>query len=443
MTEPACYLCCRALSSLQFRCENHQPARLFCSENHLNLHKPGQGECKASLSSLLSSLLVAAADCLPWSIEASPQYGRYLVASRDIQPGEEVLQEEALCWGPQHAATASLCLECLDQVGEEEEEVCGSCGYPLCGRHGESGSHPTHSLECAVFTRNNHRLGPEDRLDLELHYPLVEMVRCLVLMETSQEVSSTLAMLMDHGEERRAEPEKYLEPYRDLITQLVTGLKLGAEEEILKIIGYFDVNSLAVRSDQGSYAGRGLYPVASLMSHDCVCNTRNIITGRALQCRATVFIPAGSSITTHYVSPLLDITARRARLREKWFFDCSCARCEDTTGTDLGTFLSALRCPACTAGFSLPVLSEAPAQFRCEVCRHSLPAAQALHTIKMWEPLIQVSSLSFRASVASLLVFFSGDGNFPDHRAGGEETSDWSIRKYFPSNPLHCSRPQA
>ena len=115
---------------------------------------------------------------------------------------------------------------------------------------------------------------------------------------------------------------------------------------------------------------------------------------------------AGSSITTHYVSPLLDITARRARLREKWFFDCSCARCEDTTGTDLGTFLSALRCPACTAGFSLPVLSEAPAQFRCEVCRHSLPAAQALHTIKMWEPLIQVSSLSFRASVSSLLGFF-------------------------------------
>ncbi len=29
----------------------------------------------------------------------------------------------------------------------------------------------------------------------------------------------------------------------------------------------------------GPYRGRGIYPVASLMNHCCVCNTRNIITG--------------------------------------------------------------------------------------------------------------------------------------------------------------------
>ena len=374
MTE-SCYLCCRAVPSPQWRCERHETARVFCSENHLRLHRPGQADND---------------DCLPWSIQTSAQYGRYLVASRDIQPGELVLVEAAVSWGPDHHTSRPLCLECLDQV--EQDSACARCGYPLCVRHRDTGRHPTHSLECGVFTRNNHRLGQEDRQDMELHNPAVEMVRCLALMETSQEIRSTLGLLMDHGEERLAESETYIEPYRDLITQLVSDLRLGSEEEIIKIIGYYDINSLAVRSDQGSYAGRGLYPVASLMNHSCVCNTRNIITGRALQSRATTLIPAGSTVTTHYVSPLLDVTTRRARLKEKWFFDCRCERCQDTTGTDLGSFLSALRCQDCTQGFSLP---GSGTEFRCNHCQHSLPEARVQLTIKSWEPIIQVSISSF------------------------------------------------
>jgi len=153
-------------------------------------------------------------------------------------------------------------------------------------------------------------------------------VRCLVLMESSQEIRTKLEMLMDHGKERMAEPGKYIAPYKDLIRKLVRDLKLGTEEEIIKVIGYFDVNSLAVRGDCGSYKGRGIYPLASLVNHSCVTNTRNIMTGRGLECRATVEILAGQTITTHYVSPLLDLPTRRTRLKEKWFFTCRCERCE-------------------------------------------------------------------------------------------------------------------
>ena len=39
-------------------------------------------------------------------------------------------------------------------------------------------------------------------------------------------------------------------------------------------------------------------------------------------------ILAGQTITTHYVSPLLDLPTRRTRLKEKWFFTCRCERCE-------------------------------------------------------------------------------------------------------------------
>ena len=56
------------------------------------------------------------------------------------------------------------------------------------------------------------------------------------------------------------------------------------------------------------------------------------IAGSTLECRACVAIKAGSLVTTHYASPLLDLDTRRQRLREKWFFDCNCFRCWDTTG---------------------------------------------------------------------------------------------------------------
>ena len=211
----------------------------------------------------------------PWRVLSSGEYGRYLVASRDISPGELVLTDQALVWGPQHSATNLLCLECL--VDLTEDFGCQHCGYPLCPQHREV--HPTHEAECEVFRRNGHRLTAEDRQDMDLHYPAVEMVRCLVLMESSQEIRTKLEMLMDHGKERMAEPEKYIAPYKDLIRKLVRDLKLGTEEEIIKVIGYFDVNSLAVRGDCGSYKGRGIYPLASLVNHSCVTNTRNIMTG--------------------------------------------------------------------------------------------------------------------------------------------------------------------
>ena len=66
-------------------------------------------------------------------------------------------------------------------------------------------------------------------------------------METRPETSSLISMLMDHREERISEGEKYIDPYKHIIKKVVEDLQLGSEDEIIKIIGYFDVNSIAVR----------------------------------------------------------------------------------------------------------------------------------------------------------------------------------------------------
>ena len=66
-------------------------------------------------------------------------------------------------------------------------------------------------------------------------------------MESRPEISSLISMLMDHREERMAEEEKYIVPYEDIIKRVVEELQVGSENEIIKIIGYLDVNSIAVR----------------------------------------------------------------------------------------------------------------------------------------------------------------------------------------------------
>ena len=52
---------------------------------------------------------------------------------------------------------------------------------------------------------------------------------------------------MAHDRERRAETELYISPYNRVIRALVTKLGAATEQEVVTMLGYFDVNSIAVR----------------------------------------------------------------------------------------------------------------------------------------------------------------------------------------------------
>ena len=47
-----------------------------------------------------------------------------------------------------------------------------------------------------------------------------------------------------------------------------------------------------------------------------------------VECRANVAISKGEEITDHYVSPLFGTMYRRSHLRDGWYFDCKCPRCQ-------------------------------------------------------------------------------------------------------------------
>ena len=141
---PVCYLCNIEISnedSEQLTCSDHAEVRYFCSQLHMSYHRPGG--CDSG-------------PCLPWSISSSDQYGRYLVASRDIMPGDMVLSETSVCWGPNHELDIVVCVECLTDISEDGQDTwCQMCGAPLCSGHADT--HPTQILECNTLTTSGGR----------------------------------------------------------------------------------------------------------------------------------------------------------------------------------------------------------------------------------------------------------------------------------------------
>jgi len=59
---------------------------------------------------------------------------------------------------------------------------------------------------------------------------------------------------------------------------------------------------------------------------------------------------------------------RRERLRESWYFDCTCRRCKDPT--EFGTYLDAIRCQICSGGHLLPQDPlDSQSQWSCSKCK--------------------------------------------------------------------------
>ena len=165
------------------------------------------------MRSHIFSLYVAAADCLPWSIETSPEYGRYLVASRDIQPGELVLEDRAVVVVP--AGGERLCLECGANTGAE----CPHCGLAVCCEG------PQHQAEC------HYRLSFPSNTSTHL---AVAMVRIINLQQDWRK--DEVMRLMDHLEERQTDQD--WEMMETVVGRLIPALgETTSREEILRMAG--------------------------------------------------------------------------------------------------------------------------------------------------------------------------------------------------------------
>lgn len=126
---------------------------------------------------------------------------------------------------------------------------------------------------------------------------------------------------------------------------------LTTSETVRAILGRDPGNSFGVwqnpPTDESEMFGWAIYPSASFFNHStslhpfipptrvfyslagCVPNVRKERIGRAFSFYTVKDVQAGEELCISYVSTDEGREERRRKLSEKWYFDCSCVKCEN------------------------------------------------------------------------------------------------------------------
>ncbi|XP_032672669.1 uncharacterized protein LOC116844767 [Odontomachus brunneus] len=99
-----------------------------------------------------------------YKVLRNDQVGRYMVTSRELQAGEEVVTEMPFVVGPK-ACTYPLCLACYTPwpPSPDDKPLCSKCGWPVCGEECENLLQHK-DYECQVNATIEHRRKIEESL---------------------------------------------------------------------------------------------------------------------------------------------------------------------------------------------------------------------------------------------------------------------------------------
>lgn len=141
-----------------------------------------------------------------------------------------------------------------------------------------------------------------------------------------------------------------------------------------RVCGLIEVNGMHINLDHGGEIA-AVYPTASLLQHSCVPNCMFTFEQHG-QFRITLLagrdIRRGERLSIMHTHMLWGTAMRQEHLRTNRYFACRCERCADPT--ELGTYLSALRCIAgdeqkTCRGFMLPLDPlDVAAEWCCDTC---------------------------------------------------------------------------
>ncbi|CAH0588795.1 unnamed protein product [Chrysodeixis includens] len=318
-----------------------------------------------------------------YEIRHSSIMGRYLVATRDIRPGEVIVEEPAIAVGP-CSGCGLICLGCYRELDEANLAKCQGCKWPMCSSSCPgSGKYTGHSTyECETLKG----IPPDySKLeDLKDSYQALMPLRCLLLKKADPKKWSALSAMESHNEMRRARGDIWPTNDKNVVQRIKKwGLQFD-DEEIHTVCGILEVNAFEVGGSGAS--ARALYGGAYLLAHDCTPSTTHTDAERAparpLTVRAAVPHRKGDLISLCYAYTLQGTLKRREHIKHSKFFECRCRRCSDPC--ELGTYCSAFRCPRC-AGRVLPAAPLDPAaSWLCvdNGCTYTMTAASVQLLLK-------------------------------------------------------------
>jgi len=293
-----------------------------------------------------------------YTIISKPGVGRCIQAVRDIEPLEVILTDTPAVKGPHHDSVP-VCLQCLRV--HEGDYFCSDCNLPFCSE--ECSEEKEHKKECPILAKL-----AQSSQSLSNVMMSVMGLRLLLLKQDQPDVWQEIDQLIDHVEERSQSTEEWAMFQSLVVNPLKKVLSTDDDELIHRIIGIICVNSVGFDFKKKEIKGRALYPLLSLVSHDCVSNSRYTVSSGdcSVTLRARRKILEGEEITISYIPAIFGQPKRKRHIEEEWYFKCKCTRCVDST--EFGTYISALKCSHCREGLILPESTEGESLWRCRFC---------------------------------------------------------------------------
>ncbi|XP_063829127.1 SET domain-containing protein SmydA-8-like isoform X1 [Ostrinia nubilalis] len=297
-------------------------------------------------------------------VRSSDELGRYLVAARDLSPGDLVLTERPLVFGPKGMPDPEAvmpCVGCYKPVSTEAGERCSKCGWPVCSGNCPGLTDPRHhGAECLILSaRPDCEL--KDMFNYYRHDALLPL-RCVLLQSVDPDKWSKLTEMQSHMECRTPGTEAYDDANEFIVEYLMNNFISKLDEAtkkkhlpnispdlIHKMCGIIDTNALEIRHPEGSEL-LALFTNTCIMEHSCIPNTKHTFAQSVkdknelfrITVKVVVPVQKGNHITTMYSHALWGTQARRQHLKDTKYFACKCQRCSDPT--ELGTYLSAMKC---------------------------------------------------------------------------------------------------
>jgi len=252
------------------------------------------------------------------------EQGRHIVAVRDIEELEVIMEDNPVAVGPLHA-TEPMCLECNSVVGPAEY-LC-DCGFPMCDSYCAKGEN--HRKECLIYRKAGVKVEIKDWDRKGVEYQAIMVLRLLCLDKVSL---MRVLLLCDHVEilteiEKGVYMENVVDFIRDKLKQ-----KMWTRDQILRMVGIIRSNACQLNAGRGKGNIRALLPSLSTLNHSCTANTRIFERSNHSACvRAKVQIKKGEEIFLRYTEASEGVIERRDMIRDTWHFICLCDRCSNLT----------------------------------------------------------------------------------------------------------------
>jgi len=309
-------------------------------------------------------------DCKPWKISKHPEIGRYMVATRDMAPGELILSDAPILIGPKQI-TEPICLACYRPV--DGSYRCKQCGFPMCDK--DCAGADTHEPECEAVRDSGTPVKVSLFGENNSLYECITPIRLLALRDSDPSLWRKLIALESHSE-RRSRTENAAITQRTVVDIIKERLCMDKynDEIMAKVLGIIDTNAFEIRLPDSSI--QGVFSQGAMLEHSCIPNThRTFDADLNLVVRASVPIKRGFHLTSCYTDSLTTTMIRQDHLLTSKFFTCRCPRCTDPT--ELGTNCSAFICSSCPNEAAMPKKKGKPGV---------KPKAPVIHTVLPEDP---------------------------------------------------------